>query len=180
MGHDRQNSSKQLKLKRLVRLFSIFTVASLAQVQSVSARFYCNRIEQLLPAVSDNRTLGILEPYLRALPGPKPFQIRHLTSRFLLVTPEDANCNVAGCYYRLLDVKDGEVKERFTFRGTGVIWYYSTPMEVRIEEFQDYYSNYGFETSARTNIRVLLPRTAQAVLVEAVSPDEVFSPHLQN
>jgi hypothetical protein len=158
----------------MVQLFSLLTIASLAQVQSVSASFYCNRIEQLLPTVSDNRTLGILEPYLRALAGPKSFQIRHLTSRFLLVTLEDANCTVAGCYYRVLDVKDGEVKERFAFRGTGVIWYYATPMEVRIEEFQDYYSNYGFETSARTNIRVLLPRTAQAVLVEAVSPDEVF------
>lgn len=44
-----------------------FTVASLVQVQSVSARFYCTRIEQLLPEVSDSRTLGILEPYLRAL-----------------------------------------------------------------------------------------------------------------
>jgi hypothetical protein len=164
---------KEQKLGRMVWLFSIFTLAYLTQVQSVDAGFYCDRIEQL-PAVSDNRILGLLEPYAMALAGPKPFQIKHLTSRFFLVMPEDANCRVVGCYYRLLDVKGGEVNERFSFHGTGVIWYYSTPAEVRIEDFQDHYSNYGFETSTRTHIGVLLPRTAQAVLVEAVPPDALF------
>jgi len=164
---------KEQRPRRTVRLFSISMLAYLAQVPNVDASFYCNRIERL-PAVSEHRTLDLLEPYVRALGGPKPFQMKHLTSRFVLVMPDYANCRVAGCYYRLLDVKDGEVRERFSFRGTGLVWYFSTPAEVRIEEFQDYFSNYGLETSAGTHIGVLLPRTAQEVLVEAVPADAVF------
>src|SRR5215467_16298919 len=127
------------------------------------AGFYCDRIERL-PAVSDHRTLSLLEPYVTALDSTKPFQMKHLTSRFILVMPDDADCRVAHCYYRLLEVKDGEVRERFGFRGTGVIWNCSTPAEVRIEDFQDYFSNYGLETSAGRHIGLFLPRTAQEVL----------------
>lgn len=164
---------KKQKPRKMFRLFSISVLAYLAQVAGVDASFVCDRIERLL-VVSDPRTLSLLEPYVRAFAGPKTFQVRHLSSRFFLVMPDDANCKVAGCYYRLLDLKDGEVRERFSFRGTGVIWYFTTPAEVRIEDFQDYYSNYGFETSARTHISLLLPRTAQEVLVGAVPADEVF------
>jgi len=170
---DAKRGVKELKPRRIIRLFLVSMLAYLAQVVGVDASFYCDRIERL-PAVSDHRTLSLLEPYVTALDSTKPFQMKHLTSRFILVMPDDADCRVARCYYRLLDVKDGEVRERFSFRGTGVIWYFSTPAEVRIEDFQDYFSNYGLETSAGRHIGIFLPRTAQEVLVEAVPADAVL------
>jgi hypothetical protein len=169
----REMRRKRHEQRRIIGLFSVSALAYLTQVFDVSAGFYCERIEQL-PAASDSRTAGLLEQYARELAGPKRFQIKQLTSRFFLVMPDDENCRVVPCYYRLLDVKDGEVKERFSFHGTGAIWYFSSPAEVRIEDFQDYFSSYGLETSAKTHIRVLLPRTAQAVVVEAVPPDELL------
>src|SRR5262245_21328105 len=159
------------KLRRIIRMFSVSALAYLAQVIGVSASFYCDRIEKF-PAPSDSLTAGLLEQYARGLAASKPFQFKQLTSRFFLAMPDDENCKVASCYYRLLDVKDGEVKERFSFQGTGAIWYFTTPAEVRIEEFQDYFSYYGFETRARTHIRVFLPHTAQPVIVDGVRSDE--------
>jgi len=164
---------KKHKLQEAVRLISISALAYLAQFWSAEASFYCQKIEQL-PTVTDERVLGRLQIYVTSLSGVKPFQIKQLTSRFFLVIPEGENCKVAACYYRLLDSKDIEAKERFSFRGRGTFWFYSTPAEVRIEEYGDYYTEYGFETSTRAHVRVLLPRTAETVVVNGVSPDEVL------
>ena len=65
--------------------------------------------------------------------GPKTFQIRQLTSRYLVVAPGEDSCKSSACYYRLLDLKEGAVKEDFSFRGTGVIWFILSRTEVRLD-----------------------------------------------
>jgi hypothetical protein len=172
-GQVTDRGCKEHTLTRTVRLLSISALVYLTQVFDAHAHLYCKRIEQL-PTVSDGRTLGLLEAYVKSL-DTRPFQIRQLTSRFVMVLPDDENCKVSRCYYRLLDLKDGEIKETFSFHGTGVIWYVSSPAMVRIEYFQDYYESYSLETSPGTYIGVGLPRTAKAVHVEVVPAEEVKS-----
>src|SRR5262245_55814531 len=88
------------------------------------------------PGSSNERTLDALNAYARPSGGSMPLQMRQLDNRFLMALPADQDCKSFGCYYRLLDLKDSEVKERFSFRGTGVIlFFYSST--AHIEQFQD-------------------------------------------
>src|ERR1700704_4746481 len=148
---------------RMMLLVPICALLFMAQVLGAHASLLCMRIEQL-PQVSDAETLGILEAYISAFNSSKPLLIREidraLTSqnsrRFFVILPNEENCKDAGCYYRLLESKDGVIKETFTFHGTGVFWYYS-PVAVRVEYFKDDYEILDLETSTQTYIRLGLP-----------------------
>src|SRR5689334_4618309 len=109
----------------MVRLISTVALLYVVQVVGVHASLGCIRIEQL-PAVSDGTTLRLLEAYLRELDGSKPVLVRRMFSRlartidrhFFWVMPDNENCKSSGCYYRLLDLLKGVVRETFSFKGT--------------------------------------------------------------
>jgi len=134
----------------------------------------CKRIEQL-PTVSDSRTLGLLEAYGKVSGGSKPLLIRQFDSRFFMAFPADQDCKNSACYYRLLDLKDGEIKERFSFQGTGVILIFFSS-SVQIDQFQDRFFTIALETSAQTHIAVQLPFTGDTVLVSAWAPQQIKLP----
>jgi hypothetical protein len=143
---------------------------------------YCKRIEQL-PEVSDGATLRLLEAHIKTFDSPKPLMIREIdralisqnSRRFFVILPDDENCKSSGCYYRLLELKDGLIKETFSFHGTGVVWYHS-PVAVRVEYFQDDYERLDLETSSQTYIRLGLPRRGNSVFVAALSAEQARLP----
>jgi hypothetical protein len=134
----------------------------------------CKRIEQL-PTVSDSRTLGLLEAYKKMSGGSNPLLIRQLDSRFFMAFPADQDCKNSACYYRLLNLKDGEINERFSFLGTGVILLFFSS-NVQIAHFQDRFSTIALETSVQTHIMVELPFTGNTVLVSARAPQKIKLP----
>jgi hypothetical protein len=159
---------------RMVRLISTVALLCVVQVVGVHARgVRCMRIEQL-PAVSDRATLGLLEAYLRERDGSKPVLIRQMFSRlirtidrhFFWVMPENANCKSSACYYRLLDLHNGVVRETFSFRGTGALWYFDEVSQY-IDYFQDYYQMFSVETSTQSHIQIGLPSGRNPVHVGA-------------
>jgi hypothetical protein len=70
--------------------------------------------------------------------------IRQLDNRFFFAFPADHDCKTSSCYIRLLDAKDGQMNERFSFSGTGVILLFSDG--ALIEHFQDRFFKIGLET----------------------------------
>ena len=160
---------------RMVRLISTVALLCIVQVVGVHARdVLCERIEQL-PAVSDRATLGLLEAYLREQYGSKPFLVRKILSgsigtidrHFFMVMPDNENCKSSGCYYRLLDLRNGVARETFSFKGTGMLVFYDQ-ISYYIDYFQDDYERFDVETSAQSYISIGLPRGRNPVVVEAV------------
>ena len=160
---------------RMVRLISTVALLCIVQVVGVHARgVLCMRIEQL-PAVSDGATLGLLEAYLRELYGSKPFLVREIITgsirtidrHFFIVMPDNENCKSSGCYYGLLDLHNGVVRETFSFKGTGLLVFYDE-ISYYIDYFQDRYASFDVETSAQSYISIGLPRGRNPVVVEAV------------
>jgi hypothetical protein len=161
-------------MSKWLRLFSISTLAYLAQVFGVDASMGCKRIEEL-PTVSDERTLGLLNAYGETRGGSKPLLMRPFDDRFFIAFPAGQDCKSSGCYYRLLDLKDGEIRERFSFQGTGVIlFFYSST--VHIEHFQDRFFTIALETSPQTHIVVQLPFRSNTVLVSVRAPQQIRMP----
>jgi hypothetical protein len=140
------------------------------------------RIEQL-PAVSDRATLGLLEAYLRELDVSKPVLVRQMFNRltktidrhFFWVIPNDENCKSSGCYYRLLDLHNGVVRETFSFKGTGVLWSYDEVSNY-IDYFQDYYQTFDVETSTQSYISIGLPEGRNPVYVGAAGSEQSHLP----
>src|SRR5262249_56166044 len=91
---DAKRGVKERKPRRIIPLFIVSMLAYLAQVIGGDARFYFDRIERL-PAVSDHRTLRLLEPYVAALASTKPFQMKHPTTPFILLLPHHSDCRLA-------------------------------------------------------------------------------------
>ena len=176
-----RRACKGQKLMRTVWLLSISTLIYVAQVVGAHASLFCKRIEQL-PQVSDGATLRLLEAHIKTFDSPKPLLFREIVRalipqdgrRFFVIAPDDENCKSSGCYYRLLELKDGVIKETFSFHGTGVVWYHS-PVTERIEYFQDNYEMLDLETSGRTYIRLGLPRKENSVFVAAL-PEQAKLP----
>jgi hypothetical protein len=166
----------------MVRLISTVALLYVVQVVGVHASARCMRMEQL-PAVSDRATLGLLEAYLRELDGSKPVLVRQMFNRlirtidrhFFWVIPDNENCKSSGCYYRLLDLHNGAVKETFSFKGTGVLWYYD-PVSNYIDYFQDYYQTFDVETSTQSYISIGLPKGGNPVYVGSAEAAQAHLP----
>jgi hypothetical protein len=169
-----------MRIKML--LLPISTLLFLAQVFSAHASLFCMRLEQL-SEVSDVETLRLLEAHISAFNSSKPLLIREIdralisqnSRRFFMILPDEENCKSSGCYYRLLELKDGVIKETFSFHGTGVFWYYS-PVAVRVEYFQDDFEILDLETSTQTYIRLGLPRKGNSVYLAALSAEQAKLP----
>jgi hypothetical protein len=124
-----------------------------------------------------------LEAHIKTSDFPKPLLFREIgralfsqnSRRFFVILPDDENCKSSGCYYRLLELKDGVIKETFSFHGTGVFWYRS-PVGMRVEYFQDDYEILDLETSSQTYIRLGLPLKGNSVFVAALSAEQARLP----
>jgi hypothetical protein len=156
---------------RTVALCVVSVLAYFVQVVGAHASMMCKRIEQL-PPVSDIQAARAMDAYLKPLGGPD-LLVKEFTGRFFFALPDKQDCKASLCYYRLLDYKDGTVRERLSFPGTGAMLIFVSPADVRIEPLDDRFATIALETSAGTHLLVGLPRTGNTVLVEA-RPQEPF------
>ena len=154
-------------VRRLSAVLIVSTVASPAQ-----ASMTCTRFDEF-PAVSDPSIREQLETHVRALPGLKNYKIRSLDGRFFIVTSDGRFCkDIPRCEHRLLDRRNGVVRDVFAFRGTGITWRLWSPLSAWMEDLQDEYSAWAFVTTEETFIRVDLPRSGDMVVIDSPGPEE--------
>jgi hypothetical protein len=79
----------------------------------------------------------------------------------------------SSCYYRLLDLRNGAVKDVFAFQGSGKILMILSPVALWSELLQDDYSEMEFETRENTYLTIKLPSLGNTVLVVPESPEEI-------
>lgn len=122
----------------------------------------------------DQSDLGRLEAHLKTLPGLKNPVIRQLQNHYFLVGAEGKFCkDIPRCEHRLLELRDGVVRNVFAFEGTGMIWRLWTPFSYWVENMGDDYSAWAFETTEHTYIRVDLPRSRDLVAISSPGPVEM-------
>jgi hypothetical protein len=161
-------------LPKTVRYLSVIFVAScFATAASIAhASMTCWRLEDL-PVVSDPLVREQLEIHVSALPGLKNYEIRDIDGRFSMVLSDDGFCKeIPCCDQRLLDSRNGLVKDVFGFRGTGRVWRLLSPLGYWREQFQDEYSIWAFATTDNTFIGVQLPRFRDTVFIDAPTPEQ--------
>jgi hypothetical protein len=160
-------------LQTMIRsLSTVFIVSAFASAASIAhASMTCTWIDEF-PAVSDPSIQERLEAHVRALPGLKDYQIRQIDSRFFIVSDEGKCKQASRCYHRLLDFRNGVVKNVLVFRGTGRVWMMLSPTAVWLEPLQDDYSNMAFATPENVYITVQLPIWGDTILIDASPPEE--------
>jgi hypothetical protein len=160
---------QQVRYLPLIFIASVFlTVASIAQ-----ASMTCTRIDDF-PVVSDPLTQGQLQAHVKTLPGLGNYEIRGINSRFFIVSSEDEKCKeTSRCYYRLLDLRNGAVKDVFAFQGSGRVWMILSPTAIWSEFLQDDYSDMAFETRENTYLEVKLPRLGNTVFLVPQTPEDI-------
>jgi hypothetical protein len=163
---------KVMSLPRKVDYFiAVFATAfCLVTVSAANATMTCTWLDEF-PVISDPSIQQKLEAHVRALPGLKNYKIRLLQGRYFLVQAEGKFCkDVPHCEYRLLELRDGVVRNIFAFEGTGMIWREWSPLSFRVENLEDDYSAWAFETTEDTYIRVDLPRFRDMVVIGSPGP----------
>jgi len=126
------------------------------------------------PSVSDSSIQQKLEAHVRALPGLKNYEIKSLQDHYFLVQAEGKSCkDVPRCQHRLLELRDGVVRNVFAFEGTGMVWQLWSPLNFWVENLEDNYSVLAFETTDRTYIRVDLPRFRDMIVIGSPGPVEM-------
>jgi hypothetical protein len=171
----RETVLKHASLLKLVRYLSvIFSVSVCVTTTSfVHARMTCTNVAKF-PAVSDPLIHEQLQAHAKTLPGLGSFRIGEISSRFFIVSSEDEKCKEASsCYYRLLDLRNGAVKDVFAFQGSGKILMILSPVALWSELLQDDYSEMEFETRENTYLTIKLPSLGNTVLVVPESPEEI-------
>jgi hypothetical protein len=166
---------KFVSLPKMFRYLSIaflmsgfMTIASLAHASMI-----CTWVDEF-PVVSDPSAQERLEAHVRALPGLKNYEIRDIDGRFFIVLADDGYCKeIPRCDNRLLDLRNGVVKDVFAFRGTGKVWRLMSPLTIWLERLQDEYSFRAFATTENTFIGVQLPRFRDTVFIDAPSPEQM-------
>ena len=114
---------------------------------------------------------GQLEAHVKALPGLKNYEIRGLEWHYFMVHAEGKFCKeVPRCEHRLLELRDGVVRNVFAFRGTGALWKLLSPLGGWLDQLQDDYSAWAFETTESTFIRLDLPRHRDMIVILAPTP----------
>lgn len=157
-------TSTSARISRSARV--VFAAAVYLVTASVAhATMTCLRFEQF-SAVSDPQIRERLEAHVGALPGLKSYEIRHLEGSYFLVQAEGKFCKtVPRCEHRLLALRDGVVRNVFAFRGTGAVWSLLSPLGAWLEDLQDDYSAWAFETIEDTFIRVDLPTHRDMIVI---------------
>jgi hypothetical protein len=166
---------KHISLPKVVRCMSAIFIVSVCVTTTsfVHARMTCTNVAKF-PAVSDPSIYEQLQAHAKALPGLGSFQIGQISSRFFMVSSEDEKCKEASsCYYRLLDLRNGAVKDVFAFQGSGKILMMLSPVALWSEPLQDDYSEMAFETRENTYLTIKLPSSENTVLVVPETPDEI-------
>lgn len=151
-----------------------FVTASLVSSASIAhATMTCWRFDEL-DRVSDLSAQEKLETHAKALPGLEKPEIRHLEGHYFMVQGAGKFCKeVLRCEHRLLDLRDGVVRNVFAFRGTGMIWVLLSPIGAWIDYLQDDYSTWAFETTENTYVRVDLPKFRDMVVISSPGPVEM-------
>jgi hypothetical protein len=160
--------------KMVQRLPAVLIVAGIMTVASLAhASMTCTRFDEF-PVVSDPSIREQLETHVRALPGLKNHKIRSLDGRFFIVTADGGFCkDIPRCEHRLLDLRNGVVRDVFAFRGTGTTWRLWSPLSAWMEDLQDEYSAWAFVTTEYTFIRVDLPRSGDMIVIDSPGPEEM-------
>jgi len=161
-------------LRMLIRYLPVIFIVPIfvTTASIVQASMTCTRIDDF-PFVSDPLIQKQLEAHVETLPGLGVYQIRQIDSRFFIISSEDEKCKETSlCYYRLLDLRNGAVKDVFAFQGTGRVWMILSPTATRWELLQDDYSDFAFETRDNTYLGLKLPSRGNTVFVVPQSPDD--------
>lgn len=161
-------------LRMLIRYLPVIFIVPIfvTTASIVQASMTCTRIDDF-PFVSDPLIQKQLEAHVETLPGLGVYQIRQIDSRFFIISSEDEKCKETSlCYYRLLDLRNGAVKDVFAFQGTGRVWMILSPTATRWELLQDDYSDFAFETRDNTYLGLKLPSWGNTVFVVPQSPDD--------
>jgi hypothetical protein len=162
---------RTVRYLRVAFIVSCFTTAASIALASMT----CSRLDDF-PVASDPSIREQLETYVRALPGLKNYKIRSLDGRFYIVTAEGRFCkDILRCEHRLLDLRNGVVRDVFAFRGTGIAWRLWSPLGFWVEDLQDEYSAWAFVTTEHTFIRVDLPRSGNMIVIDSPGPEEMWT-----
>ena len=159
-------------LKRL-RTFEVICVLLLYLVVTsiAHATMTCSWFSEFSP-VSDPSVQEKLEAHVKALPGLVNYEIVQLEKHYFIVEAAGRFCKeVPRCEHRLLELRDGVVKNVFAFEGTGKVWQLRNPLWFPVENLGDDYTAWAFETTANTYIRVDLPRFRDMIFIN--SPGQV-------
>jgi hypothetical protein len=158
--------------KHVRYLPAIFIVSIFVMITSVAhATITCTKVDEF-PVASDPTIRKQLETHLETVPGLGDYQIRQIDSRFFVVASEDEKCKDSSlCYYRLLDLRNGAVRDVIAFQGTGRVWMVLSPTATRWELLQDDYSDFAFETRDSTYLGLKLPSWGNTVFVVPQSPE---------
>jgi hypothetical protein len=164
---------KWMCLRRARCLQAIFaTLVYLTTASIVHATQTCWRFDQLY-RVSDPSAQEKLEAHVKALPGLTNPEIRVIDPHYFMVQAAGKFCKeIPRCEHRLLELRDGVVRNVFAFRGTGAVWRLLSPLGAWLEELQDDYSAWAFEAIDDTFIRVDLPRHGDMIVILPPTPKE--------
>ena len=155
-------SNKSWRVPTMLGLLAYLAAASIAH-----ATMTCTWLDELSP-ISDPSILQKLEAHVRTLPGFKNYEIKPLQDHYFLVGAEGKFCkDIPRCEHRLLELRDGAVRNVFAFEGTGMVWRSWTPFSFWVENLGDDYSAWAFETTEHTYIRVDLPRSRGLVAISS-------------
>lgn len=151
---------------------SFVAVVYLTAVSVAHATQTCWRFDQL-DRISDLSAKEKLEAHVKALPGLGSPEIRVIDQHYFMVQAAGKFCKeVPRCENRLLQLRDGVVRNVFAFRGTGAVWRLLSPLGAWLEERQDDYSAWAFETIDSTFIRVDLPSYRDMIVIFSPTPAE--------
>jgi hypothetical protein len=177
---DRYNAVKETVLKfaplrMLVRYLPVIFVVPIfvTTASIVQASMICMRVDKF-SVVSNPAIQQQLQAHVKTLPGLTNYEIRPINSRFFIVSSENEKCKESSsCYYRLLDLRNGVVKDVFAFQGSGKVLMIASPEAVWSEPLQDEYSAMAFETRENTYLEIRLPRLGNTVFLLPLSPEEI-------
>ncbi len=165
---------KTLSSLRIVRHLQLpfALLAYLIAASMAHATMTCSWLDEFSGGVPDPSVQEKLEAHVKALPGLENYKIVQLEEHYFMVEAAGKFCKeVPRCEHRLLELRDGVVRNVFAFEGTGKVWRLWSPISFPIENLKDDYSAWAFETTVNTYIRVDLPSFRDMIVIG--SPGEL-------
>ena len=161
--------SKLIRRLRIIFIVSAFVTRATVAQASQTCTWIDNFTVSSGPPIQEQ-----IHAHAKAIPGLESYQIRQINSRFFIVSSGEEKCREAStCLYRLLDVRNGAVRDVFAFQGTGRVLLILSPLAFWWEPLQDEYSYMAFETIDNTYLEVKLPRFGNTVLVVPQSAEDI-------
>jgi hypothetical protein len=152
---------------KLVRcLIAIFIASGFATAASIAhATMTCSWLDEF-SGVPKPSAQEKLEAQVKALLGLENYKIVQLEEHYFMVEAAGKFCKeVPRCEHRLLELRDGVVRNVFAFEGTGKVWRLWSPLSFPVENLGDDYSAWAFETTVNTYIRVNLPSFRDMIVI---------------